>query len=664
MQNLVLVSAGMLLAAAPIAAQCNPPPSPAPIGPGPTFPGPGTPGYPGYPVPPGAYPLTFGGSRVPNPFDVTHWSTWWTLNQDAYLGLSDHVHDGAPLTGEVEFHLGAGAALQREVPTAKPSAAALRTHALPVLLAALERKPSHDIAAQAILALAKTGRSLPSEIDELRGVIRPWLAEKNDVLAETAVVALGVLGDPAAMPDLAALLHDEEQGRKLTHKREVPARMRALSALAIGLLGRHSGREDVQRYAVHHLVRGLDEDESVSRDLEVACLTALGLLPLADDGSPIPATAGDRPPTTSRNDQIRFVFDYLKNDLHPRVPRAHAATALARLVSSLPVARRDAWKAVLVPDLLRRLDPRAGEPNEVVQSVVLALGELGDADGDALDRRLRSALEQRGGEHGDFLVEAFSLIALARTGGRLGDGDDPGIAKAAVERHLLTELGRATSRLRPWAGLALGVMGSEETAPSTAGNRALRTAFEGAGSTSDAAAYALALGLRRDRESAREISERLAELKGDDFAAAQLAIALGLLGDSTVRPVLELALQDAYERPDVLLGAAIGLALLDVKATVDDLVVALAEAKTLPRRTAVSAALGRIGDRRAVEPLADFVASRRGTKAARAAAIAALGQVAEPEPRPWKTPLASGLNWAAASATLYDPLGRDILDQP
>ncbi|MCZ6596023.1 MAG: hypothetical protein O7B99_00125, partial [Planctomycetota bacterium] len=79
---------------------------------------------------------------------------------------------------------------------------------------------------------------------------------------------------------------------------------------------------------------------------------------------------------------------------------------------------------------------------------------------------------------------------------------------------------------------------------------------------------------------------------------------------------------------------------------------------------AVSAALGRIGDRRAVEPLADFIASRRGTKGARAAAIAALGQVAEPEPRPWKMPLASGLNWAAASATLYDPLGRDILDQP
>ncbi|HVS18399.1 MAG TPA: hypothetical protein VMT18_07360, partial [Planctomycetota bacterium] len=78
---------------------------------------------------------------------------------------------------------------------------------------------------------------------------------------------------------------------------------------------------------------------------------------------------------------------------------------------------------------------------------------------------------------------------------------------------------------------------------------------------------------------------------------------------------------------------------------------------------ALCAALGTVGDARSVESLVAFLRDGKSTARARAFAAAALGNVADPSPMPFNSPIASRVMWRSAPETLIDPAGgRGILD--
>ncbi len=668
--HFVAALAAHLALAPALVAQCDPPtagPGPGPASPGPGFPlapgtGPTGPGGPGRPT-------VTGGGTAAAIGDEAHWSTWWLLHREHYLDLRAHVRDDGPVSGTESFYLGRGQTDDVRRASLGPGPDQLATDVLPAVLTLLAKDPPAQIAGGALLTAAKTARALDTLTRaNTAAVLREYLAHANRPVAEAAVIALGLLAHEMEAPRLASLLHDEAAGRELLGKRrgEVPLRMRAMAAYALGLLGRHTSREDVRRYCVHHLARALEEDLSATRDAEVACVLAIGWIPLADGGAVVSDDGGDVPPSASRDGQLALLAGILSGDFQHRLPRANAATAFAQLLADLPEERRDAWKERVVPDMLRAIDSKAREPREVVQSVVLALGELGDADDDPLDARIRRALRAVPEDLSDRLARNASLVALARIATRPGREPLPSAATTTIERHLLQHLARGRTDARAWAGLALGVLGRglerEQVNVSADTRNALRAAFATASSPTDEAAYALALGLCRDHTSVDALIENLGG--SDPFLRGRSAVALGLAGDTrAIEPLREL-LRESTSRPELLLAASEALALLADKSVVPELTAMLARAGAMASRATAAGCLGRVGDARAVEPLLKTATRANQTDAARAAALAGLGHVVAPDPLPWKAPLSLALNLQAAPATLIDATGAGLLNRP
>lgn len=654
------------------------PPEGPPVGVPPLHPG-NNPLDPRSPFHPDNQPGTGGaGSAIGVPSDATLWTTWWALHRDLFLDLRRQARQVGPGTGDDGFFLGRGERGELP-PSSAPTPTRLRTEVVPGLLALLGRDPGPEVARAGLLALARAAGSLvetPGGVPEkVAPLLRSFVAEGNRSVGEAAVVALGLLGSDAESTTLVALLRDTEAGRDLADASEVPTRHRAFAAYALGLLGERSGREDVHRYIVHHLVAALDEDGSATRDLEVACIAAIGLVPLPDrDGERIGGALVDadddrgqrapdasaRPaPSSSRAGQLRLVADTLFSGFQDRQVRAHAATSLALLLDDLPAERRDAFKDELAPGLARILEPGRREPNEVILSTILALGEIADADGDAPDRRLRQALVEGAEEYANQEPRFATLVTLGRIGGRPGNARLPSPGSEALESHLLSVLSRGDVRARSWAGLALGVLGHGASAhgvkPTTAGNTALRGALRKSGNAYDAGAYALALGLRRDPLAVPLLLEALEE-PGSASWIPRAAEGLGLLGAQEARGALETLLVESGARPDRLVPAAEALVLLGSSTAVDRVLGALDEARSQATREGPLTALGRIGDDRAVVPLLALLGRRSTPDVTLASALAALGNVSAPGDLPWQTSYRRARNVAAAPPTLFDPL--------
>jgi len=213
--------------------------------------------------------------------DWTEWTLWWELNRHAYLDLRRHVHAGGSGTGSDEFFLGFGERRQtRDV--LRPSERQIRERVLPALLEALDREENPIVVRSLLIALAKIGDEPgPTGGSYLAQVLRGYLKEGNQGVEETAAIALGILGADAALEDLVALVTDSYEGRRrLVEDAEVTYRTRAFAAYGLGLLGSDTRSEAVRRRIVEVLARTLTSDDSPSDDLGVACVLALGLVPL------------------------------------------------------------------------------------------------------------------------------------------------------------------------------------------------------------------------------------------------------------------------------------------------------------------------------------------------------------------------------------------------
>lgn len=632
-------------------------------GPGGTVPPGGSPTGPMTPGP-GPAPVTGGGSS-----DSLGWSLWWSFQRATYLELRAALTRGAPTTGSNGFYLGRG---QTETPTTRLPLSLLQERVVPALLAALEER-NQDVQTAALVALARIGvePAAPTGAGTARTLIdvfRGHLASDRQEVAETAALALGILGSDNGAAPLADLLGDRPAGRAAIAERAVPERTRAFAAYGLALIGSNTQREEVRRFVVSSLAAALEQRDALGRDGEVACVLGLGLVPLHLADATVSAEAAERlPASASRQSEIRFLLGVLHDAKLPAIVRAHLPVALARL-GLAPAGDSRALldqKALVTGELLAALDASRSPEREFQQGCAVAFGLLGDSDADALDTRIRTEL-QRLGEQGEPLVRYLAWISMARCAARAGEGPTPRLGLPQARVFLLTNLARGTSISRPWAAIALGVLQRAlldgGSTPQLDVSASLRAAFEVAVSPDERAGIATAIGLSSDATASPGLLKLLASSR-DDFVRGCAAVSLGWVGARDAIEPLREVVRRAGTRAELLRNGAIGLALLHDREVVPELVQSLRTQTSLATQSALASALGFIGDQRAVEPLLAILEDDQVPALAHAFAAVAIGWLCDDDLLPWNARIAQDVIYGAATPTLTDPAsGTGVLD--
>lgn len=642
------------------------PPPPAPMHDGvlprpslPTGPGGGAGSPGGKPLAPGPGPAAGSPSGGGGP-EPSSWRHWWALSGDRWIDLKGHVHGLLTETASDDFYLGRGTESRVPAGDLCPTAAEIDGRIVPLLFAELSSDHTDRVTA-AMIGLAKIG---PRDIEpaDFVAAFEGHLKSPIQEIGETAALALGLSGCLEAEGTLVDLALDRSRGRTLTGGSEVPLRTRAFAAYGLGLLG--AGSEDLTvRHRITEVLMGIvDNDDTSTKELPVAAVSAIGLVPMGDAPFFPRLDSGRRPGdhavhALSRRTQLAWLVERVAPE-DPRkarkihwLVRAHGARTLGRLGYAAPSAVRHELVEALVRTLRRR-----EEPEHLHQSLVLSLGWLVDADSDAADELGREALIKALAD-GQPQVRRYAVIALARVGARTGTGEEPDAGQSEVRDLLMTTLSRGNSQLRPWAGLALGVLGRELSlrgqVPDGDVSRALRAALSSSAAPESVGAYALALGLRRDVEALPLLEQKLKRID-DPMAQADLALALGLVGERSHAHIVSNLLEGARYRPLLLHGLATASALMHDRELVPELVTILREARSTAVQSAVAAALGTTGDRRALEPLLALAEDKGATDSARAFACAALGGIADRHRLPWRVPYAEDANVRILMTTQSD----------
>lgn len=649
------------------------PSTPGPSGPsapgpsGPSTPGPSGPAAPGPSGSGPKAPTTSGGSAGA---DLTLWQFWWGFNKDPYLNLKSHIHSGSTLTGSDDFFLGHGQQTQSK-DSLKPSEETIRNKIVPALLAALEKENNNDIVTGAMVALAKIGDE-PSEdgTSAFQAAIQPFLKDSNQEIAETAAVALGILGNPAAVKDLKHLVKDtaSERMRLVGSEAGVNYRTRAFACYGLGQIGYYTEDPAVRQDIINTLWEICESPRMSTRDVKVAAVIAMGLVPLdveAEDAAAPEAEEddGEAKPPTNRKEQIQYLLDFFQDEKDKNkhyLVRAHAPRAIANLLDGAPEMK------VAVVDALAPYVTKRGNVGvrEIRQSAALAFGQLGDLDNDPEDQAIRTALQNSAG-NADQQVKNFSVIAMGQIGGRPGTGDDPLAGAKEVRKYLQMQLAKGKTQVKPWAGLAIGVMErgmvDNNLPQSDSALQALRMSLDGTKTKIEVGAYAIACGIAGDIEAESILLEKLDKM-ADDEVRGNIAIGLGLMNSvASVEPIQQVV-EKAKHRGELLKQAAIALGLLGDKNVVTSLVTQLQEAKTLSTQAAIASALGFIGDSRSVDPLIGMLEDESLTGAARGFAAVALGIVADKELLPWNAKFSVDINYRANTTTLTGGGGTGLLD--
>lgn len=647
----------------PVPGPGGPPvPNPGPGGPArPANPGPNRPTGPATPAPPAPRtnaptpantgPVTPGSDAGP---DLAGWQLWWDVNQHAYLDLKRALWDPGALTGSDDFFLGHG---QRTLAhDLRPDPDELATRALPALLAVIEGERQPEVLSGCLMALAKMGE-LPPPADgaAIEAVLTSFVDSPNQQIAETAALALGVLGRRTSVALLADLLVGRGEGRGASTRSS--DRTRAFAAYGLGLAAAGSEMPDVRRFAVLRLTRVLDRGEFAASDVGVACAYALGLVALEPDPAHLLDPGAGLPPAASREALVRWTLERLADRRLRNDVRAHLARTAAALVD--PDGGRatldDPLRGEVVSALVAALERSRRADPELRHGVLAALGRCVHAGDVEPDRAARAALLVLARE-GDPIARTLATMALGQVGGRPGSPDRAGLAGTAeIQTFLLERLGRGRSREKPLAALALGVQGhhlrrrglplADET------GAALRDSLDQERSPLDLGAYALALGLRGDIQAAPLIAAKLTSV-ADASARGHLALALGMTGDASFTGLLQRELPGEIYRPESIGRMAMALALLGDKRLVPELVEALRTTRSSAVRAVHAWTLGFVGDARAIEPLTALLADREQPILLRGIAALALGFAAERRERPWNTALAQDAHYPSAPPTL------------
>ncbi len=631
-----------------------------------------------------------GPSRSPDSDDSMRgprgWEMWWELHRDRYV---------QPRPRNMAIIVGLVPPDPRTSVQVEDALVGAFERIEPSLRLLLNYEKSELVLARALLSLAKLGEDprVPGSRTTYAAIL-PYIRNSDAQLSEAAITALGILGTEEAIFPLGELAFGDRssplsaRGRALKgsggSSGSLPAtdRQRALALYSIGLIGRDSPREDVRRLAVSRICELFSQDEQASYEVKFAALHALSLVPVSVETPPeSPPAALDskskrpwtrvlarvQPPTipsTSRGAEVDWVLSVLEDEGEAGWIRAQAVTAAARLCANL--AEDSGPRRRVVERLIKALAPRSSDSVEVEQSAALALGELGDADNDELDARMRSALGVAISDASDQSTRRFALLGLSLVGSRAGGparDSDRLSSSDDIRRLLLHRTASARSSELPWAVLALGIFehgmvrsGAQAARESRA---ALTDLLVETKSAEHAAACSLALGLCGGTEARPELIARLRD--GDSIVRGYAALALGLLGVREAAPGIEKLLDSARQAPELYRSASEALALLGAPVT-RQLISMMVGGASLESQMSLCTALGRVGDGKSLHALSQLACDSTTLIWVRAAATSALGTLGARRPNPWNADLGHALNYTWLPATLSAPSLDGLLD--
>lgn len=585
-------------------------------GPGPGLPAPGGPG--GGPGTPGPLTPAGGGggggvvsgggsfyaakkSAAPS---YTDWYTWWEFNREPYLDLRRRLESRYAVTGEGQHSV-------------RPGFDELSADVIPHLLKLLASDDA-DIVDSAVLAIARctpADRSV-TVFDALVGALR----HDERSVKQSTILALGVLGDPRAVPILQEILTDSKAGQQaLKLTRSCDATQRGMAAIALGYLSDPA--------SISILFQEFTKGNG-NVDVQAAIVLGLGLF----DGSP--------------TEIVTFLGEVLDDARANDVVRAQVPIALFRLGEVSRAA---------FPALLRLLNGRRTE-NLVRQSCAIALGRLGTPEDIDAIAGLKALVEH---EKDDGAAN-FAMIALGRICGAAAT--EP--ARHAemlkeVDRLLLRQLTRPrTKQLLPFAATACALVA--RSYPADHAQRAvyvdkLLEAWNDTKQPEHVAALSIALGLSGSAEAGKLLLKRFLS-SSDRTQNGYLAEALGLMRYGPAQEALLKRLADDAD-PTYRVKLAVGLGLMGNRDVSEQLVGTLREARTLWVTSSAARAIGRVGDRGAIAPLDAIAADAGRPGMARGFACVAIGLIGEKTLLPWNTRLADGANYLAAF-----PIQSEVLD--
>lgn len=608
----------------------------------------------------------------PDPKDLTSWHWWWHFNKDAYLRLREQVFESSPVTGGTNFWLGLGERqVERNIRTI--SDYELRYKIVPALIEAMDDEESSSFDTACMMALAKIGErgEVVGGGDPMEGYILPFLKDSNQDARWQATIALGVLGKSECLDPLLQILNSTPAGLDLVNEAsEVDYRQRALAAYALGLLGSQLSDVEEKQRIISGLVEVLDGPGFSTRDIKVACIKAFGLVQLPADALFEPIVKRGRlqaveGPLLTRGDQLIYLVKFIQNwrNNHELVI-AHVPGTLVRLLEGLPDDVYEVAKHFVAEPILEKIAKHANVRAEIEYDCVLALGQLGDADGDDIDKEIRKDLMRFQEKSNNRQARYLGAIALARIASRKGSGEKPWSATPDVLDYLRGRMRRGESRERPWIALAMGVAGRELN---DAGQifpedivKKVREACDKERSPIDIGAYVLSLGLLRDQDSLQILREKL-ELFSIDQQKGLVALSIGMGGHVKMMEEMEEIVRGARFHPELLELAAQGLALLGDAELLYVLLEMLDEAGSQASELTLVGALGFVGDRRALEPLLDILRDEDRTVGTRGAAAASLGSIAEKGLLPWREPLSVNVNYRSTTFTLGGDAATGVL---
>ncbi len=528
------------------------------------------------------------------------WHFWWEHNQDRWLAdLRARVDDG-PSFGPLRPRAG---------PTKRPPPPSREVD--PEIVPTLRRALASDdagVAAAAALALGRCARA--DAASAVRDDLIEALDDSDVMLQRAAILGLGALRDEAAAPVLIEILRGSTEERTATTERgPIPGMIRANAALALGLIGSPA--------AIDPLVHTIRNEPNSEIDLRSAAILALGLV-------------------ESRQPEIvAFLLEQLDDRALDRSTRAQIPISLARLGAAAEAA---------LPELLRLMVHRTSDAR-LEESCVIALGRLAEpTDGDGLEALYEKIERGRNAQ-----ARHFAFIALAEIGARAAAQDSEAHTVVLNRMHafLLDQLTRPKIEAhRPWASLALAVLGREYDAHAHDRVKltvAIQDEFDDSNSRSHKAAFAIALGLLTVSSAGERLYETLLTTEDDAFKG-HLAVALGMMRYTNALETLRrLAIEEADPRLRAQVVTALGL--FGVDADVPSRLEKRRKSTSSEEIDSLARAVGRSGVLGEVGALRALLDDETALPAARAAAGRALGAIGERSELPWNVRYAEGSNY-------------------
>lgn len=583
---------------------------------------------------------------------------WWEFNKDPFIRLRDAVQSGGAQTGSDDHFLG-GVKRGAAKDSMKPTDDQIMGEILPALKKAIDSTEDVDIVGAVMVAMAKVGRD--HKDFKLFDVMKPRLSSGNQEISETAALAIGIAGiaEEEQINLLSGLALDNDVGRKATGRDSgVNFRTRAFALYGLGLLAYPTNNLKAKTAAFQAAKQILADEKLVERNVKVAAVQALSLLNLG--------TATDTEKQLAA-DALKCLTDFYLKPLGPtmQLAQSHCATSIAKLLGKdHPDANR--YKELFADDILEKGKVKRNS-DDIARSCVLALGQLCQPYEDKDEKKnpdikYSELLLDTYRKHKDQQTKFFAVLALGQIGG------------AENRKALLLELGRSSKLSKPWFALSLGVYSyfryeaqkkaSGSPDPDRGIGERLYEALKSEKNPDVASALGVALGLNQYTEAADYMRTYMEGNVQQEDLAGYLCIGLALMNDTVSTSTMLSVVDKSLRRPDLLKQAAIALGKLGDKTVADKLKDMLMDDKggaPLARLSAVSSALGFIGDRRTIAPLTKLLLNKDLTGLSRAFAAVALGGVADKEMLPWNSKIGVNINYRAAVETLTNQ-STGILD--